>query len=72
MVALRSTGWLPGRTIDAAQQVQDLLLAAALFGLGSAVHLPSLARTGARVAALGLCSWVVVAGVSYGGVLLTT
>jgi uncharacterized membrane protein YadS len=52
--------------------VQEVLLAAALFGLGSAVHLPTLARTGGRVAALGLCSWAVIAGVSYGGVLLTT
>ncbi|MFT2019878.1 YeiH family protein [Streptomyces sp. 796.1] len=71
MVALRSTGWLPGSALDAAGHVQELLLAAALFGLGSAVHLPTLARTGGRVAALGLCSWVVIAGVSYAGVLVT-
>ncbi|MEU4497977.1 putative sulfate exporter family transporter [Streptomyces sp. NPDC023998] len=69
-VALRSTGLLPYAAIDAAQHAQELLLAAALFGLGSAVDLPSLTRTGGRVAALGLCAWVVVAGVSYGGVLL--
>ncbi|MFF0739949.1 YeiH family protein [Streptomyces sp. NPDC004111] len=72
MVALRSTGLLPATAIDVAQHAQELLLAAALFGLGSAVHLPTLTRTGGRVAALGLASWVVVAGVSYGGVLLTT
>ncbi len=71
MVALRSTGVLPGAAIDVAGRVQELLLAAALFGLGSAVHLPTLARTGGRVAALGLCSWVVIGGVSYVGVLLT-
>ncbi|MEU9008809.1 putative sulfate exporter family transporter [Streptomyces sp. NPDC048479] len=70
MVALRSTGLLPTAAIDAAQRVQELLLAAALFGLGSAVDLPSLTRTGVRVAALGLCAWAVVAGVSYAGVLL--
>ncbi len=72
MVALRSTGQVPGGAIDAAQDAQELLLAAALFGLGSAVHLPTLVRTGGRVAALGLCSWVVIAGASYAGVLLTT
>jgi uncharacterized integral membrane protein (TIGR00698 family) len=72
MVALRSTGLLPHSALDAAHQVQELLLAAALVGLGSAVHLPSLVRGGGRVAALGLCSWLVIAGVSYGGVLLTT
>ncbi|WP_372458975.1 YeiH family protein [Streptomyces hygroscopicus] len=72
MTALRSTGILATAALDAAATAQELLLAAALFGLGSAVHLPSLSRTGARVAALGLCAWVVIAGASYGGVLLTT
>lgn len=72
MVGVRSTGWVPGGALSFAGHAQELLLAAALFGLGSAVHLPSLARTGGRVAALGLCSWVVIAGASYGGVLLTT
>jgi uncharacterized integral membrane protein (TIGR00698 family) len=71
MVAVRSTGQLPAGVLSFAGHIQELLLAAALFGLGSAVHLPTLARTGGRVAALGLCSWIVVAGVSYGGVLLT-
>ncbi|WP_435243248.1 YeiH family protein [Streptomyces cucumeris] len=71
MAAVRSTGVLPAVALDTAGDVRELLLAAALFGLGSAVHLPSLSRTGARVAALGLCAWVVIAGVSYAGVLLT-
>lgn len=69
MVAVRSTGWVPGSVLDLAGHAQELLLAAALFGLGAAVDLPSLTRTGGRVAALGLCAWVVVAGVSYVGVL---
>ncbi|MEU9127681.1 putative sulfate exporter family transporter [Kitasatospora sp. NPDC048540] len=72
VVVVRSVLTLPDGLLDGAQQAQELLLAAALFGLGSAVHLPTLARTGGRVAALGLASWVVVAGVSYAGVLLTT
>ncbi|OKJ99630.1 hypothetical protein AMK26_26810 [Streptomyces sp. CB03234] len=72
MVALRTTGWLPAPALDAAGTAQELLLAAALFGLGSAVHLPSLSRTGARVATLGLTAWVIVAAASYAGVLLTT
>ncbi|WAP60825.1 putative sulfate exporter family transporter [Streptomyces sp. S465] len=71
MTALRSTGLVPTAALDTAATAQELLLAAALFGLGSAVHLPSLSHTGARVAALGLCAWVVIAGASYGGVLLT-
>ncbi|MFJ5292731.1 YeiH family protein [Streptomyces sp. NPDC088348] len=72
MTALRSTGLLPTGLLDAADTAQQLLLAMALFGLGSAVHLPSLARSGARTALLGLASWGVVASVSYAGVLLTT
>lgn len=72
LVVVRTTGWVPPTLLDGAAWTQEILLAAALFGLGSAVHLPSLARTGGRVAALGLCSWIVIATASYGGVLLTT
>ncbi|WP_280696842.1 putative sulfate exporter family transporter [Kitasatospora sp. GP82] len=71
MIVLRSVVDVPTAVLTLAQNGQELLLAAALFGLGSAVHLPTLARTGGRVAALGLASWAVVAGVSYAGVLLT-
>lgn len=69
--ALRATGVLPDVAMEWAHTAQEALLAAALFGLGSAVHLPTLARTGGRAAALGLGAWVVVAGVSYAGVMLT-
>ncbi len=72
MIVLRTTGVLPERVLGLAADTQELLLAAALFGLGSAVHLPTMARTGGRIALLGLGSWVVVAGVSYAGVLVTT
>lgn len=68
---LRATGVLPDMALQWAHTAQEALLAAALFGLGSAVHLPTLARTGGRAAALGLGAWVVVAGVSYAGVVLT-
>lgn len=70
--ALRATGALPDVALEWAHTAQELLLAAALFGLGSAVHLPTLSRTGGRAALLGLAAWVVVAGASYAGVLLTT
>ncbi|MDI9883006.1 putative sulfate exporter family transporter [Streptomyces sp. HNM0645] len=71
MVALRSTGLLPAQVLSTAAALQELLLAAALFGLGSAVHLPSLSRTGPRVALLGLTAWVLIATTAYAGVLLT-
>ncbi|MEV7027071.1 putative sulfate exporter family transporter [Kitasatospora sp. NPDC093558] len=72
MIVLRTTGVLPERALTLAGDAQELLLAAALFGLGSAVHLPTMVRTGGRIALLGLGSWVMVAGVSYAGVLITT
>ncbi|MCT2591261.1 putative sulfate exporter family transporter [Streptomyces sp. N2-109] len=71
-VAVRTTGLLPEGALEIAGDGRELLLAAALFGLGSAVHLPTLARTGKKVAVLGLGAWVVVAGLSYAGVLVTT
>ncbi|MEE1755809.1 putative sulfate exporter family transporter [Streptomyces sp. SP18CS02] len=71
MVAVRSTGLLPAPVLTAAGTAQELLLAAALFGLGSAVHLPTLSRTGVRVAALGLTAWILIAAASVAGVLLT-
>ncbi|MFG2649462.1 YeiH family protein [Streptomyces sp. NPDC048436] len=71
MVAVRSTGWVPDSALAVTAHAQELLLAAALFGLGTAVDLPTLTRTGGRTAALGLSAWVVVAGVSYLGVMVT-
>ncbi|WRQ83369.1 putative sulfate exporter family transporter [Streptomyces sp. MUM 178J] len=70
MAALSSTGLLSPSVLHAAGQTRELLLAAALFGLGSAVDLPSLARTGRRAAALGLAAWVLVASAAYAGVAL--
>ncbi|WP_407700373.1 YeiH family protein [Streptomyces beihaiensis] len=71
-VVLRSVLPLGPGVLEAADVAQQILLAAALFGLGSAVHLPSLTRSGARTAVLGLAAWIVVATASYAGVLLTT
>ena len=70
MVALRSTGVVPAALLDAAQTLETVLLAAALFGLGSGVNLRRLFRTGGRAALLGLCSWVLIAGMAYAGVRL--
>lgn len=73
MIALRSTGVLDAAVLNEVDRVQQLVLAAALFGLGSAVNLRTLAGgTGWRMALLGTVSWVTVAGVSYAGVLLTS
>lgn len=70
-VALRSTGLLPASVLRGAQHVQDVLLPAALVGLGTGISLPALRRTGGRVLVLGLASWLLVAVVAYLGVRLT-
>jgi uncharacterized integral membrane protein (TIGR00698 family) len=69
-VALRSTGWVPDVVLDVARWLQDLTLTAALFGLGAAVDLPRLARTGARTALLGLAATLVALVVGLTGATL--
>jgi uncharacterized integral membrane protein (TIGR00698 family) len=69
-IALRTTGVLPPEALSVARTAQQVLLTAALVGLGTGIHLPTLLRTGGRALGLALASWTLVAGVSYGGVLL--
>ncbi|MER1996437.1 MAG: putative sulfate exporter family transporter [Arthrobacter sp.] len=59
-VALRTTGLLPENLLATAAALQDLLFAAALFGLGASVNLRRLARTGGRAAAASLVSWTII------------
>jgi len=69
-IALTSTGLLPAGLLGHAKTVQQIVLAAALVGLGTGIHLPTLKRTGARALLLGLASWLLVATVAYSGVIL--
>jgi uncharacterized integral membrane protein (TIGR00698 family) len=71
MIVLRTTGVLPTAVLAAAKQLQDLLLAVGMFGLGAGVHLRDLVRTGARPLALGLASWALIGGTAYIGVRLS-
>ena len=70
-IAVASTGLLPDPVLHAAKTLQEVLLAAALVGLGTGIHLPTLRRTGGRALVLGLVSWLLVATVAYAGVRLT-
>jgi uncharacterized membrane protein YadS len=67
-IGLTSTGWLPPAVLAEAKSVQSVLLVAALFGLGTGIHLPALVRTGRNSLVLGLTSWLLVASVAYAGV----
>lgn len=69
-VLLRSFVPLPEVVLDVAQQLQTLLLAAAMFGLGCNVRVAQLRRVGARPFALAGASTLLVAGIALGGILL--
>lgn len=69
-VGVRSAGLLPTSLLEIARWGQDLALTAALFGLGAAVDLPRLVRTGARTATLGLAATLVALVVGLAGASL--
>lgn len=61
LVALRSTGWLPNGLLETGATLQDILLGAALFGLGSAVRIRALLHTGGRALLAALAAWLLIA-----------
>lgn len=69
-IALASTGLLAPDLLAGAKTLQGVLLTAALVGLGTGIHVPTLRRTGGKALLLGLLSWVLVASVAYAGVEL--
>jgi uncharacterized integral membrane protein (TIGR00698 family) len=70
MVGLRSTGWLPAGWLEAGAALQDVLLGAALFGLGSAVRVRTLLHTGGRALLAALVSWLLIALLGLAAALL--
>lgn len=72
MVALRSTGWISAGWLEAGAGLQDILLGAALFGLGSAVRIRTLLHTGARALFAALAAWLLIALLGLAAALLIT
>ncbi|HEU5107833.1 MAG TPA: putative sulfate exporter family transporter, partial [Micromonosporaceae bacterium] len=68
--AVRTTGLLPDAALGLARTVTTVLLAGALFGLGSSVRLRALLSTGPRALLLGLLSTLLVGGTALGALLL--
>lgn len=64
MVALRSSGLLPGQLVEAADDVTTVLLAAGMFGLGLGLRLRELWPVPAGALVLATCSTLVAAGTS--------
>lgn len=69
MVALRSSGLLPGQLVGAADDVTTVLLAAGMFGLGLGLRLRELWPVPAGALVLATCSTLVAAGTSLALVL---
>jgi uncharacterized integral membrane protein (TIGR00698 family) len=63
-IALRATGWLSDDALSGARRIEQVLLAAGMFGLGTGVNFVWLRRLGGRPLVLGLMSWGLVAGVA--------
>lgn len=63
---------LPEDFLAAADSVQFLLLGMALFGLGAAIRIGTLLRTGARPLAVAGISWAAIAALSYGAVVIAS
>jgi uncharacterized membrane protein YadS len=70
-VLVRTFVPLPAAVTDGADTVQTVLLAMALFGLGTAVRLRTLVGTGWRALVTGLVSWLLIAVLALGAVWLT-
>ncbi|BCJ74606.1 membrane protein [Catellatospora sp. IY07-71] len=68
-VALRSSGLLPPALLGWIGHLQVAALGAAMFGMGAAVHLPSLLRGSGRLVAAALVSTLFITGVALVGVL---
>lgn len=68
-VVLRSLHVVPPPVLDVGEEVANWALAAALFGLGTGVHLPSLWRGGGPAIVLASVSTLLVSAVALAGVV---
>jgi uncharacterized integral membrane protein (TIGR00698 family) len=71
MVLVRTLVPLPAAVLDTVDLVQTVLLGMALFGLGTAVRLTELLRTGGRALGVGLASWALIAVLALAAVVLS-
>ncbi len=62
----------PEAVLQVADTAQLVLLGMALFGLGAAIHVGKLVRTGARPLAVAAISWTAIAAMSLGAVAIAT
>lgn len=70
-VLLRTFVPIPDAVLSTADTAQTIVLALALFALGSAINVKTLVTKGAKSAGIALVSWILIAGLSIGAVELT-
>jgi uncharacterized integral membrane protein (TIGR00698 family) len=70
-ILVRSFVPLPDAVFAGGKAIQTILLAAAMFALGTGVRVDLLRRVGARPIVLGLLSTILVSAIALGGVFLT-
>lgn len=71
MVLVRSTGIIPAEWLGRIRQVEACTFTVSLVAVGFGVELARLRKLGGRPLALGMATWVLVAGMSYLGVVIT-
>ena len=71
-IAVRTVVPVPEVVLETADAVQTVLFGLALVALGSSIRVVSLVRTSGRAVLVGLGSWVLVAVLAWGAVMLTT
>jgi len=69
-IAIRTLGWTTPTVLDTGSTLQEIALGAALFGLGSAVHIRELLHTGARALVMAICAWGLIAVLGLGAIYL--
>ena len=72
VVLVRTFLPVPDVVLHAADFIQLVLLGMALFGLGAAIRVGTLVRTGVRPLAVAAISWVAIAAMSLGAVAVAT
>jgi len=70
-VAIRSTGIVAESWLTVARSAEGFVFAMALVGVGAGVKIDRLRRLGGTPLALGMVTWLIVAGMSYLGVVIT-
>lgn len=67
-ILLRTSNLIPASFLGVAKTVQQVLLVAALYGLGTGIQFSKMRHTGGRALILGILSWVLIGTIAYFGV----